>query len=90
MISILILLALSAVSGFVLGRNNFRWQTILAAAMLLAPASAAILQSHGFRDALSGISTVIACLTINQIAYLIGWLRVSGGPKDRPIEKLTQ
>jgi p-aminobenzoyl-glutamate transporter AbgT len=51
----------------VLGRNNFRWHALLAAAIVLAPLSAVILQNQGF-GALAGISTIIACLAINQLA----------------------
>jgi len=85
-----ILLALSALLGYIIGRNHFRWHAILAAAMVLAPLSAVMLQSDGFRGAPSGISAVVTCLTINQMAYLIGWLRVSSGPKGRSVEDLPQ
>ena len=91
---ILILLALNTLSGFILGRNNFRWHAILAAAMVLAPLSAVILQNQGF-GALSGISTIAACLTVNQVAYLIGAFHANrgprnGGPSNGSVEKLPQ
>ena len=88
---ILILLALSALLGFILGRNNFRWHAIAAVAMVLAPLSAVILQNQGF-GALSGISMIVACLAVNQVAYLIGALHPNRneGPRNRPVEKLPQ
>jgi hypothetical protein len=88
---ILILLALSALLGFILGRNHFRWHAIAAVAMVLAPLSAVILQNQGF-GALSGISMIVACLAVNQVAYLIGALHANrnGGPRSRPVKKLPQ
>ena len=80
MISILILLALSAVSGFVLGRNHFPYHAMLAAAVVLAPLSAVILQNQGF----GGIFTIVTCLTLNQVAYFIGAIRANRGPDDLP------
>jgi hypothetical protein len=71
MISILILLALSALSGFVLGIGYFSWPAILAAGAVLAPLSTVVLQNQDF-GALSGISVIVACLTINQAAYVVG------------------
>jgi hypothetical protein len=92
---ILILLALSTLSGFILGRNDFRWHAVLAAAMVLAPLSAVILQNRGF-GALSGISAIAACLTVNQVAYLIGAFHANRSPRNGdvprkgPVEKLPQ
>ena len=81
MTSIFILLALSAVTGFVLGRGRFTWHAILVAGAVLAPLSAVILQKQGF-GALSGISTIVACLIVNQVAYLIGAARADRDPRD--------
>jgi hypothetical protein len=89
MTAILILLALGALLGLVLGTANFSWPAILAAGAVLAPLSAAVLQNQGF-GALSGISTVVACLAINQAAYVIGGLRASSGPESGPAERLPQ
>jgi hypothetical protein len=75
MSSILILLALSALSGFVLA-SYFSWPAILVAGVVLAPLSAIVLQNQGF-GALSGICVVVACLTINQVAYVIGGIRAN-------------
>jgi hypothetical protein len=68
--SILILLALSALLGFVLA-SYFSWPAILVAGAVLAPLSAFVLQNQGF-GALSGISITVACLAINQAAYVVG------------------
>jgi hypothetical protein len=81
MSSILILLALSALSGYVLGIGRFSWPAILVMGALLAPLSAVVLQNQDF-GALSGISIVVACLAINQAAYVVGTIRANNGPKD--------
>jgi hypothetical protein len=81
MISIFILLAISAVSGFALGRGRLSWHAILVAGAVLAPLSAVILRIQGF-GALSGISTIVACLIVNQIAYWIGAAGANGDPRN--------
>jgi hypothetical protein len=86
MSSILILVALSALSGFVLA-SYFSWPAILVAGVVLALLSAIVLQNQGF-GALSGISAIVACLTINQIAYLIGISRADDGPSGGSSEGL--
>jgi hypothetical protein len=86
MSSILILLALSALSGFVLGKGFFSWPAILAAGAVLAPLSTVVLQNQDF-DALSGISVIVTCLTLNQAAYVVG---TNNGPKGESVEVLPQ
>jgi hypothetical protein len=86
MSSILILLALSAISGFVLA-SYFSWLAILAAAAVLAPLSAIVLQKQGF-GALSGISVIVGCLAINQAAYVIRAIRSNQGPNGGSAEDL--
>ena len=56
--------------GFVLG-CNFSSPAILVSGLLLAIISAVVLQKAEF-GALAGIATMVACLTVNQISYLIG------------------
>jgi hypothetical protein len=53
---------------------------------VLAPLSTVVLQNRDF-DTLLGISVIVACLTINQAAYLIGTIR---GMKDGSVEALPQ
>jgi hypothetical protein len=89
MSSILILLALSALSGFVLGIGRFSWSTILVMGAGLAPLSAVVLQNQGF-GALSGISITVACLAMNQAAYVVGTIRANNGPNDGSVEDLIQ
>ena len=89
MSSILILLALSALSGFVLGIGYFSWPAILVAGAVLAPVCAVVLQNQDF-DALPGISVIVACLTINQAAYVVGRIRADDGPNDGPGKALSQ
>jgi hypothetical protein len=81
MSSIGILLALSALLGFVLGVSRFSWWAIAAAGAALAPLSAVVLQNLGF-DALSGISSTVGCLATNQVAYVVGVIRAKKGPQD--------
>jgi hypothetical protein len=68
--AVFILLALSAVSGLAIG-NTFSWFAILMCGATLAMLSAAVLQTAGF-GAVAGISIIVACLAVNQAAYLIG------------------
>jgi hypothetical protein len=80
MIAIFVLLAVSAILGLVLGRW-FSWTAILVSGLVLAIVSATILQKVGF-GYLEGIAVIVACLTVNEIACLIGvWLVRS--PKDQ-------
>jgi hypothetical protein len=85
MSSVLILLALSALSGFVLGSGQFSWPAILVAGAVLAPLSAVAFQNQGF-GALSGISITVTCLAINQAAYVVGTIRANDGPEDGSVE----
>jgi hypothetical protein len=77
MISIVILVALATVSGFVLGRKRLRWVITLAVGIVLAILSAFVQQSLGF-EAPIGIPVIVACLTLNQGAYVIGFLLGDG------------
>jgi hypothetical protein len=69
MISILILIALSALAGFAAG-SFFRWSALVVTGAWLAPLAAFALQRQDF-TAVSGISIIVACLAINQAAYVI-------------------
>jgi hypothetical protein len=44
----------------------------------------------GRRSHLSGISVIVACLTINQAAYVVGTIRANDGPNDGSVEALPQ
>jgi hypothetical protein len=78
---ILVLLAVSAIVGLVLG-FYFKWMAILVSGLVLAIVSATVLQKEGF-DFLPGIAIVVVCLTVNQLAYLIGVRLMIRGPRDR-------
>jgi hypothetical protein len=65
---VIVLLALSALIGFALG-TSFSWLAIAASGAGIAALSSMILQTQGF-GALPGIALVVACLTVNQMAYL--------------------
>ena len=56
---------------FPLGYFGFHWATIGASGLLIAFVAALLLQIDGF-SALPGIATIVGCLTLNQLAYLIG------------------
>jgi len=78
---ILILLAVSSLLGFVLG-FYFSWLATSLSGLVLAFLSAVVLQHEGF-GSLAGIAVIVGCLTVNQIACLIGVLsmnRWSSGP----------
>src|SRR5271167_665748 len=71
MTAVIVLLALSALIGFALGSASFSWLAIAASSTGIAVLSSAILQIQGFGD-LPGIAIVVACLIVNQMAYLAG------------------
>jgi hypothetical protein len=50
--------------------------------LVLAIVSATVLHNEGF-GALAGIATIIVCLTLNQVAYLIGAAMVTRGSRER-------
>jgi hypothetical protein len=64
----LVLLALSTTIGLALG-TSFSWFAILVSSVALAGLSAAVLQIAGF-GVMAGIAIVVACLTVNQAAYV--------------------
>jgi hypothetical protein len=66
----IILLALGAATGFALGTSS-SGIAILISGAAFAVLSSAALHLAGF-GALSEISFIVACLTVNQMAYLIG------------------
>jgi hypothetical protein len=73
MIAVFILLALSAVIGFALSAFAW-WPLIVACGVTLAVLSATVLQIEGF-STIPGIAIITACLTMNQVAYLVGLVR---------------
>ena len=68
--SIVILLAVSGMSGFVIGKSS-SWPALIAAGAVLAALGAVVFQGQGF-TALSGIFTIVGCLVVNQVAYVLG------------------
>jgi hypothetical protein len=75
------LLAVSALAGLVLG-FYFGLAALVVLGLILSIFAAAILQNEDF-DFLAGIAIIVLCLTVNQIAYLIGAAPASRGPKDK-------
>ena len=76
-----VLLALSAATGLAVG-TSFSWFAILISSIGLAVLSAVVLQIGGF-GALSGIAIIVACLTVNQLAYFLGVTLANHGSKDK-------
>ena len=68
--TILALAAVSAFFGLVLG-FCVSWMAIVLSGLVLAIISALVLHQMAF-GALAGIAIIVVCLTINQVAYLIG------------------
>jgi hypothetical protein len=75
------LLAVSALAGLVLG-FYFGLAAIVVSGLILAISAAAILQNIDF-GFLEGIAIIILCLTVNQIAYLIGDALANRAPKNQ-------
>jgi hypothetical protein len=78
--SAIILLALSAVTGFALGHWGSRFAIVISS-LALAALSAVVLHSAGF-SALSGIAIITTCLTVSQLAYLSGAALASRGSEN--------
>ena len=83
-------LAVSALAGLVLGLGllerhpnelYFGLAAIVVSGLILAISAAAILQNIDF-GFLEGIAIIVLCLTVNQIAYLIGATLASRAPKN--------
>ena len=85
MSALVVLLALSVLIGFALGKS-FSWVAIAASSAGIAVLSSAILQTQGF-GALPGIALVVACLTVNQMAYLASVFGRSSGLFKKQADK---
>jgi hypothetical protein len=79
--TIFVLLAVSAILGLVLGLRFF-WPAILASGLVIAIISATILQKARF-GFLEGVAITVVCLSVNQVAYLIGVRLRIRSPRDR-------
>jgi hypothetical protein len=90
MTSILILLALGALSGFAIGKSHFSWPALVVAGAVMAPLAAVVLQWQGFA-ALPGIFTIVACLVVNQIPYVLAFQLnndpTGGSAEDSPEQR---
>jgi hypothetical protein len=73
MTAVFILLALSAIIGFALSAFAW-WPVIVGSCVTLATLSATVLQIEGF-GTIQGVAIITVCLTINQVAYVIGFVR---------------
>jgi hypothetical protein len=82
MSAILILLTVSSLLGLVLG-FYFSWLAIGMSGLVLAFLSAVVLRHQGF-GSLTGIAIIVACLTANQVAHLIGVTLTKRGDRSLP------
>ena len=76
-IVIVVLFAVSAAAGFLLGYFCFHWFFIVASGLIIALTTAWILQANGIW-VVAGIAAIVACLTINQFAFLVGGMARKG------------
>jgi predicted membrane channel-forming protein YqfA (hemolysin III family) len=83
---VVVLVAVAAVSGFMLGQRRLRW-TATAVGVALAFFSAFVLRRIELDPGI-GIPAVAAVLAISQAAYLIGLL--SGGDQSRDARSLPR
>jgi hypothetical protein len=81
--AVIVLLGLSVVTGFALG--SFSVFAIGISGLVLAVVSSAALHIQGF-SAIPGIAIVVACLTVNQVAYLIAANQRLNGPIRKDTE----
>jgi hypothetical protein len=70
-IVIVVLFAASAATGFLLGYFCLHWLFIVASGLIIALTAAWVLQANGIW-LVAGIAATVACLTINQFAFLVG------------------
>jgi len=76
-IVIVVLFAVSAATGFLLGYFCFHWLFIVASGLVIALTAAWILQANGIW-VVGGLAAIVACLTINQFAFLAGGMLRKG------------
>ena len=65
------MLMFSAITGFTSGLYGFTWKILVVLGFLIVTVFAAILEKQGL-DAIEGVGALIACLIVNQLAYLVG------------------
>jgi hypothetical protein len=70
MSALVIVFVLSAMVGFALG-ISFSYSTLAVSVVAFALLSAVVFHVEGF-GAFSGIAMIVACLIVNQLAYLAG------------------
>jgi hypothetical protein len=85
MVAVFALLALSLATGFAIG-TSLKWFAIVTSGAILAMLSAAVLQIAGF-GAVAGIGIIVACLIVNQAAYLMGLMRRDWSPHEQSDEE---
>lgn len=82
-----ILLSTSALMGAVAGLR-FNVFVLVPIALLIVLVSAAVLHMHGFGPG-SGIVVTVACLVVNQAAYVLIQIGLGAGAYDLSIDEVT-
>ena len=83
--SIFILLAVSGMLGFVIGKSSFSWPALIVAGAVLATLGAVVFQGQGF-TALPGICTIVGCLVVGarRSHAIAAASEPRGSPAERP------
>jgi hypothetical protein len=80
-LTVLMLATGSVVWGLALAIFYFEWPTLGASGLFLTIIAATLLYHYGF-GFFAGVGIIVGCVSLNQIAYLIGTVIVSGGSED--------
>lgn len=80
-LTVLMLATVSVVWGLALAIYYFEWPTLGASGLTLATIAAILLYHYGF-GFFAGVGIIFGCVTLNQVAYLIGTVIVRGGSED--------
>jgi hypothetical protein len=82
-LTILMLATVSVVWGLALALYYFEWPTLGASGLILTIIAVTLLHYSEF-GLFAGVGIIVGCLSLNQIAYLIGTVIVGCGSEDSP------
>ena len=80
-LTVLMLATVSVVWGLALAIYYFEWPTLETSGVILTTIAMTLLYYDGF-GLLAGVGIIVGCVSLNQIAYLIGTAMVSRGSQD--------
>lgn len=86
-IIVLVLLSTSALIGVTAGLR-YKVLALVPIALLIILVSAAVLRMHGFGP-VSGIVTIVACLVLNQAAYVLIQIGLRSSASGLSFDKVT-